>query len=462
MIDAYTTSSNYPYAQQADTERAAARAAASTTAFNYVRNSVKAVVDAYDGIDHLLRDARRRGPDGEVQPDPIVGAYRKAFPDLFADFEDMPEDLQEHIRYPEDLFRVQTNMWGRYHISESTPFYEQAGALGGGPGPGHHARGRREHAGHQRPGRGDRAPASARIEPYYLQMQLPGEERRRVHPAAAVRAVVDQRPTSSQLTAFMVAQSDPEDYGKIKVYTMPGTRVDGPAVVQANIAATDSISQRVSLLNQQGSQVRFGNLLLIPVDQTILYVRPMYVQARGDTAVPELKNVIVAFGAEVAMGDTLLDALTQIFDTDEDVAALEQILAGELNPPTDPDEGPDEPDEDTPAESVETLLADASRLLDEADAALNAEDGPDLGLYQEKVDEARAKLAQVLELEGLAPAEPAPEGEGTDGSGGTTTTAPPTTSPPPATSARARRRAARPRYERTAANRRFSTSHVTV
>jgi uncharacterized membrane protein (UPF0182 family) len=252
-------------------------------------------------------------------------------------------------------------------------------------------------------------------------MQLPGEEDDEF---ILLRPFVplSTNDRTSQLTAFMVARSDPEDYGKIQVYTMPGTRVDGPAVVQANIAATDSISQRVSLLNQQGSQVRFGNLLLIPVDQTILYIRPMYVQARGDTAVPELKNVIVAFGAEVAMGDNLLDALTQIFSTDEDVAALEQILAGELNPPPDPDEGPTEPDEDTPAESVETLLADASRLLDEADAALNAEDGPDLGLYQEKVDEARAKLARILELEGLAPAEPAPDGEGEDG---TTTTAPP-------------------------------------
>jgi uncharacterized membrane protein (UPF0182 family) len=425
IIDAYTTSSNYPYAQRANTEQLSAGSGLDHN-FNYVRNSVKVVVDAYDGTVTLYEMPGIEGPDGEVARDPIAQAYRKAFPDLFEDFDDMPEDLQEHLRYPEDLFRVQTNMWGRYQISESTPFYEQAGAWTVAQDPGTTPEGAESTPVTNAQGE-TVSTRDARIEPYYLQMQLPDQEGLEfvlLRPFVPV----SQNDTNTQLTAFMVAQSDGDNYGKLRVYQMPGTRVDGPAVVQANIAATEEISQRVSLLNQQGSQVRFGNLLLVPIDQTILYVRPLYVQARGETAVPELKNVIVAFGAEVAMGTNLLDALTQIFDSEEDIAALEEILGGELTPPTDPDEGPDEPPEETPDQTVDELLAEASTLLEEAESELQGDD-PDLGAYQDKVDQARELINQALELTGAVP----PSDGGSDGDGtadGSTTTAPPDTEPP--------------------------------
>lgn len=416
IVDAYTTSSNYPYSQRANTEQLSAGSGLDHN-FNYVRNSVKAVVDAYDGTVTLYEMPGVEGPDGEAQADPIARAYRKAFPDLFADFDDMSDDLKAHLRYPEDLFRVQTNMWGRYQISESTPFYEQAGAWAVAQDPGTTPEGAESTPVTNVEGE-TVSTREARIEPYYLQMQLPGEEEDEfilLRPFVPV----SQNDTNTQLTAFMVAQSDPENYGRLQVYQMPGTRVDGPAVVQANIAAEESISQRVSLLNQQGSQVLFGNLLLVPVDQTILYVRPLYVQARGETAVPELKNVIVAFGAEVAMGETLFDALVQIFDTPEDIEALRVILAGELNPPTDPDEGPEEPSEEpsegTPDRTVDELLSQASALLEEAESALQA-DTPDLGAYQDKVDQARDLVNQALELSGFGP----PSGDSN-----TTTTAPP-------------------------------------
>jgi uncharacterized membrane protein (UPF0182 family) len=405
IVDAYTTSSNYPYAQRANTEQLSAGSGLDHK-FNYVRNSVKAVVDAYEGSVTLYEMPGIEGPDGEPQEDPIATAYRKAFPDLFSDFDDLSDDLKEHLRYPEDLFRVQTNMWGRYQISESTPFYEQAGAWTVAQDPGTTPEGAESTPVTNAAGE-TVSTRDARIEPYYLQMQLPGEEDDQfilLRPFVPV----SQNDTNTQLTAFMVAQSDPGDYGRLRVYQMPGTRVDGPAVVQANIASQERISQRVSLLNQQGSQVLFGNLLLIPVDETILYVRPLYVQARGETSVPQLRNVIVSFGAEVVMGETLFDALAQIFDTPEEVEALRVILAGELNPPPDSEEGPEQPPGETPepetGQTVDELLTQASTLLDDAQADLEA-DTPDLGAYQDKGDQARDLIKQALELSGVFPSE---------------------------------------------------------
>jgi hypothetical protein len=414
VVDGYTTSSNYPYAQRADNQQISDGSGLNHS-FNYVRNSVKAVVDAYDGTVTLYEMPGVEDADGERKPDPIARAYRKAFPELFADLDDMPDDLQSHLRFPEDLFRIQTNMWGRYHISQPGAFYDEAGGWAVAQDPGITPEGAQSTPITNEQGEpvGTR---ETRIAPYYLQMQLPGEEQDQF---ALLRPFVPVDPGDDrrELTAFMTAGSDPDEYGKLKVWEMPGTRVAGPAIVQADIAANPTIAREVSLLNQQGSQVRFGNLLLVPVGQSILYVRPMYVQASGETAVPQLERVIVAFGARVAMGDTLLDALTQIFDEPGDEEVLERILAAELTPPTDPDEGPDEPtDGDTEPQEDQTpeeVLADAAALLEEAEAALGGEGG--LAEYEEKVRQAQELIARALDELGLAiPVD-----------GTTTTTAPP-------------------------------------
>jgi uncharacterized membrane protein (UPF0182 family) len=368
---------------------------------------------------------------GETEPDPIVRAWRKAFPDLFADFDDMDPFLQEHLRYPEDLFRVQTNMWARYHIDNPNQWYSNSGGWAVAQDPGTKVDADAPTAVTNAEGQAVDT-RKKRIDPYYLQMQLPDEDDGQfvlLRPYVPV----SEGDTQEVLTSFMVAKSDPESYGQLKAYELTDQTIDGPAIVQSSILSEPGVSAEISLLNREGSDVRFGNLLLVPVDQAILYVRPLYVQAEGTTPVPELKRVIVALGEDVVMGDSLLDALEQIFTSEEERQALTEILGPELTPPTDPDEPtPEEellPEEDDgiPA-TVAELLADADSLLEDAREALVA---GDLGEYQDKVEEAQDKIKEALDLAGVETGdngggEGGDSGDGGDGGdGGTTTTQPP-------------------------------------
>jgi len=387
VLDAYTTTNRYPYAQAADTDQVE-DGSGLDHAFNYVRNSVKAVVDTYDGtVDLYVVD-----PD-----DPIVEAYGNAFPDLFRPMDEMPEGLQEHLRYPEDLFRIQTTAWGRYHIDGAQNFYEQAGEweVAQDPGTSTEPTERTQTTNAE----GEVVSSQeARIDPQYLLMRLPGEEEedflilRSFVPAAGE----DER---KELTAFMVAKSDPDDYGEIEVFEMAGDLagdVSGPAIVGANIRSQEEISREISLLDQRGSQARFGNLLLIPIEQSILYVRPLYTQAAGDTSVPLLRRVIVAYGDEIVMEPTLEEALTRIFGGSP--TTLEEPGTGEEEP-GEGEPGEEEPDEGeeptTDDEDVATLLAEAQDLFEEADAAL-----PDFEEYGRLIEEARQRIEDALELSG--------------------------------------------------------------
>ena len=395
VLDAYTTSAMYPYAQAADNEQLDPRSGLNGD-FNYVRNSVKAVVDAYNGTVEFYE------MPGD---DPIVEAYRDAFPELFSDFEDMPDGLQAHLRYPEDLFRVQTNMWARYHIGDAQDFYEQTGGWEVAQDPGTNVTGAEQTQTTNEQGQLV-STRERRIDPYYLQMRLPDRDNEEFLILRSFVPVSDN-DERKQLTSFMVGLSDPEDYGELRVYEMPNLNVDGPAIVNANMLQNENVSSRISLLNQQGSTVKLGSLLLIPIEDSLLYVRPLYVEAQGDTPVPQLKNVIVAFGNQVEMRSTLRGALEAIFGQ-----APETL---EENPGTDngSDNGTDQPDEPTGTteEQIAELLLRAEGLFAEADQAL-AEG--DLGTYQAKVDEARRLVEQAIDL-----------GGGTVTESTTTTTTPP-------------------------------------
>jgi hypothetical protein len=365
LMDAYTTTDRYPYAQRAEIDRLEA-ASGLNHDFNYVRNSVKVAVDAYHGdVTFFVVDPE----------DPIVAAYVKAFPGLFKSTGEVPAELQAHFRYPEDLFRVQTDMWGRYHIGDPLEFYSQsdrwniaqhpgatlpAGAPGGGS-----------------PGGEPGAPREGRMDPYYLLMRLPGAPQ----PEFLILqpfVPFSEDDTRRELSAFMVAKSDPHDYGKLEVFVMPRDRqVDGPAIVNARINQEPEVSQLITLLSRAGSEVLLGNLLIIPVEQSLVYIRPLYVQATGANAVPELKKVIVAFGERIAIRDSLQDALVAVFgDAPE---TLEETPTG---PP--PDEPPRSGD-GLPAE-VRRLLDEAAGAFAEADAALRAGDPV---RYAQKMQEGR-------------------------------------------------------------------------
>jgi hypothetical protein len=380
LMDAYTTTDRYPYAQRANRNRLDA-ASGLNHDLNYVRNSVKVAVDAYHGdVTFFVVDPA----------DPLLAAYVKAFPGLLKSTDEIPDDLRAHFRYPEDLFRVQTNMWGRYHIGDPLEFYSQSDRWNIAQHPGADV----PNQGGAPPAREPDAPGEGRMDPYYLLMRLPGAPRAEfliLQPFVPYSA----DDTRRELSGFMVAKSDPQDYGTLEVFVMPRDRqVDGPAIVNARINQEPEVSQLITLLSRAGSEVLLGNLLIIPVEQSVVYIRPLYVQATGANAVPELKKVIVAFGERIAIRDSLQDALVAVFGD-----APETLEEGP------PSEQPPGPAEELPRE-VRRLLDEAARAFAEADAALRAGDPV---RYAQKMQEGRAAFERALRAGAGGSATPAPE-----------------------------------------------------
>ncbi len=407
VVQGYATTSLYPYAQRAETDVLPVDSGLRHS-FNYVRNSVVAVVDAYDGdvVLYVLDDS-----------DPITRAYRQAFPSLFADREDLPEILENHLRYPDDLFRVQTTMWGRYHISDPTAFYSQTDGweVAQDPGTAVPTGTSNLEAPPVTNTQGEEIiRREGRIPPYYLQMRLPGEDDEDfVSMRPFVRA--SRRDEQKLLTSFMVAKSDPDAYGQLVVYDLDEA-INGPALVAASIFQDPVIATLLTQLNQQGSQAILGNLLLVPVEDSLLYVRPLYVKAAGDSPVPQLQSVILVLGERVVIDGTLEGALVKLF-SDEDgevvdadaVEAIEEIFGrsvevGDPGDPGDPGDGEDP--------TLDELLAEVAALFAEAEEAL-AEG--DLGGYQDKVEEAQQVFDDALDEAGVTVT--------------TSTTVPPATAP---------------------------------
>ena len=367
IVDAYTTSSRYPYAQRASTADQRSGSGLDHT-FNYVRNSVKAVVDAYDGSVtlYVVDDT-----------DPLIRAYREAFPSLFVDGDEVPDDLRAHFRYPEDLFRVQTSMWGKYHINDPDDFYNGADAWDVALSPGAGTGGTTATT-----VAGATATRSERMEPYYLQMRLPGEEREEFLILRPFVPVSRGNNGTQLLTSFMVAKSDPDNYGQLETFVMPRSNLpDGPEIVAATMRSDPQVAQLETLLGQEGSDLKFGNLILVPIEQSLLFVQPIYVESES-TRIPELERVIVSYQGRVVLESTLQEGLIDLFgDAPE---TLEE----------DPGESdPDEPDVLTVAD----LLDRAAAAFEEAQAAL---DEGDLGTYQDKVEEAQGYINDARELTG--------------------------------------------------------------
>jgi hypothetical protein len=377
VVDAYTTTDRYPYGQRVDTGQLADDSDLDHT-FNYIRNSVKVVVDAYDGT-----------VDFYVMPvdDPIIEAYRDAFPDMFKDLDEMPEDLRAHLRYPEDLFRLQTTAWARYHVRDAESFYQgnDYWDVARDPGTGLATRGGTTSSSTTSTTTEGAAPSSrrGRIEPYYLFTKLPGATEPEfvlLRPFVPVRANDD----SQLMTAFMVAKSDGDEYGKLQVFTMPRNDLpNGPALVQGEIQSEEEVSRQESLLGEAGSRVSYGSLAAIPIDNGLVWVRPFYVTST-QTDLPSLRFVIVNFEGNVAIRETLSEALTAVFEQD-----LPEDPGGQGEP-----EEPSEP-EGTIEEQIDRLVEEALDLFAEADEALAERD---LTTYAEKTAEAREVLERIERL----------------------------------------------------------------
>jgi uncharacterized membrane protein (UPF0182 family) len=433
VLDGYATTDLYPYAERVDTGQLSPLSGLEGHRFNYIRNSVRAVVDAYDGTVTLYVID---------QSDPITQAYREAFPDLFADGDDMPEQLKDHQRYPDDLFIVQTTMWGRYRVTTPSTFYSESENWEIAQDPGTLVASGTAQAQSQTPtstGTGAVAPSrEEKIPPYYLQMQLPGEsDSSFVSLRPFVRASTGDENKLSP--GFMVASSDRGDYGQLTVYQLTEP-VNSPAIVAASINADPKISPILTQINQQGSRAVFGNMTVVPIGDQLLYVRPLYATATGETSVPLLRYVILSFGDEVYFDSTLPLALGKLFqDENGDVtnqaginaieSIFDQTVTGSDGEPTEPSNAPD----------AAQLLADAAQLFDEAQGILEDMNGlGDLAEYQDKVEEAQQKVDDAL---ALLQEQNGGSDEGTSGgssgssdgeqSSTTTTESPPTTSDAP-------------------------------
>ena len=387
VIDAFMTTDQYPYAQDGDRSNLDNGSGLDHT-FNYVRNSVKVTVDAYNGSVKFY---------AMETSDPILAAWSSAFPDLFVPASTMPEGLIDHLRYPEDLFRVQTAAYARYQLAADA-FFERNGAWSVAQGPPIAPNSKALE--NNNPTATTEAVAtdtgddvestSARFVPYYTMFHPPGSESTGTFSILRPFVPYSRDDQRTELQSFMVASSDPGTYGQMTAYALTAF-VDGPTVVTNNAESNDEISRQISLLNSQGSQVRFGDLQLVPVNDGLLYVRPFYVLV--DTQA-EYRKIIVSYNARAVIDDSIGGALAKLFPGFEgdvgDRAGAPTTEPG-TTPPDDGSVTPPTSDE-TPAE----LLARAEVLLDEADAALKL-DPPDFATFGEKQKQARTLIAQATE-----------------------------------------------------------------
>jgi hypothetical protein len=363
--DAYTTTNQYPYSQPVTLDAVASQPEGGTSfpsltgSANYIRNSVKVVVDAYEGTTtYYVSD----------ESDPIIQVWGSAFPDLFTPMSEASPDLLAHFRYPENLFQVQAQQFTSYHVSDPDVFYRRADfwAFPGDPA------GVDVNA--------DEPPASLPpMRPYYVLMRLPGDTEE------TFSLILPFTPLDRQnMIAWLTAKSDPgEDYGRMISYEFPsGRNVDGPTQVFARINADAQFASERTLLGQSGSQIRFGDFLVVPVEDSLLYVQPVYVQSNQENAIPELRRVIVVNGANIGIGTTLREALADSL--------------GEAVPPP-PDDGAEPPPTGTIDEQVEALLQEAAEHFVLADAALRA---GDLATYQAEIELAQAAIDEAVALLG--------------------------------------------------------------
>jgi uncharacterized protein len=423
VVDLYTTTSRFPYGQEAETDGLAEDSGLRHD-FNYVRNSVKATVDAYDGTVTLYI----------IDEEPIIEAYAKAFPDLFTSGDDMPQAIRDHMRYPEDLFRVQTAAYARYHLTDPDNFFTQEDAWRIARDPGTAG------ADPSTPvtdtaGQATGESRAARIAPYYQLLQLPDAEGANgVSPTAEMVLMRPYVPysdddSSQLLTAFMAARMDGEHYGELVAYEMPSRDLpDGPNLASATISADETVSELENLLGRGGSEIRKGNMLLVPIDNALLYVQPYYVVAEGETRqLPRLERVVAVFDDEVVIENTLAEALASLFS--QQTTTQEQPDAPSTAPDADADvdagadaDGDAGTTTGTVSERAATLLAEADALFDEAEASLR-EDG-DIGAYQDKIQEANAKVDEAIALLQDGEGGDSGDGGGSDGTTTTSTTAP--------------------------------------
>jgi uncharacterized membrane protein (UPF0182 family) len=367
--NAYTTTDNYPYSQNAKTS-ALNPASGLPAKFNYIRNSVKAVVNAYTGkITFYVMDPH----------DPIIRTYERAFPGMFTPASKMSPQLRAHLRYPVDLFTVQASMFGKYHITNAASFYNAADAWTLSPSPGSGSPSQALATTQTTNAQGQLVSTGqvVRMSPLYEEIRVPGQ----VHQSFVLLDAFTPVSSSSQiqtLSGFMVAGSDPKHYGQLEVFVTPRDQpVDGPSIVAARIDATPAISRTISLLNANGSSVILGNVLMIPVHNSLIYVQSVYV-ASTRNAIPVLEDVIAVYGNQIEMEPTLGAALSKVFG-----AAVSTSPSTGTSTALSP--------------QIRAYLNDAEQAFKQAQIDLQS---GNLGAYQTDVNQASSDLQEIQALTG--------------------------------------------------------------
>ncbi|MEV0789012.1 UPF0182 family protein [Kribbella sp. NPDC050459] len=363
IVDGYTTSDNYPYSQKVDldvstrdtTTGRGTIAQQPSEKINYIRNSVKAVVNAYDGSVELY---------AWNESDPVLKTWMKAFPGTVKPRSDISPDLMSHLRYPEDMFKVQRDLLAKYHVEDAGTWYQNSDLWRVPDDP-------------TAVSSGSDSATHISQPPFYLSLRMPGQ----TEPKFSLTSVYVPNGERENLTAFVAvdAEATSPDYGKFRVLRLPGNlQIPGPGQVYNKFQTDEGIRQALLPINQpnSGARAQYGNLLTLPLGGGLLYVQPVYsVRTSGAGTYPVLRYVLVSFGDGVAYGGTLQEALNKVFKTNVDT--------GELPP------GTEKPPTQQPNQTVKQAIADAQAAWTRAQAALTK---GDLAGYQTNLNQMKAAL----------------------------------------------------------------------
>ena len=329
---------------------------------NYIRNSVKVVIDAYDGDVTFY----------QVDPDdPITNTWGAIYEDLFTPGDQMPADLRAHMRYPENLYNIQADVFSTYHMTNTRVFYNREDAW---EIPTELYQGE-----------------EIRTEPYYQLLTLPGEE----EPEFAL--LLPFTPSDrDNMVSILMARQDGDNYGELVIVDLPrGRQIDGPSQVEAKISNNPEISQQITLWDQAGSSVIRGNLLVVPIEDSVVYFEPVYLQADQGGTIPELARVIVFYQDQIVMEPTVEDALAQIFGDASGAETTTTEAPSETTSTTTPT------DSTTVTTAVEVLPDDMQSLIDRAaqlyENAIQALRNGDWTEYGRSIDELGDVLDQLVE-----------------------------------------------------------------
>ena len=348
MVDAYTSSSNYPYSQPVD-----------EYGTNYIRNSIKVVVDAYNGdVDFYVVD----------EEDPIALTYAKIYPELFKSGDEMPEGLKAHIRYPNYLLQIQASVYARYHMEDIGVFYQNedqwdiAYEIYG--------------------------TEKVQMEPSYYIAKLPGEEK-----AEFFNSIPFTPKTNQNMTALLVARNDGERYGELILYQFPKNKtVYGPEQIEAQIDQNTEISKEFSLWNSSGTTYSRGNMFVIPINSSILYVEPVYLEATN-SSIPEVKRIIVVYNDRIAYEETLEECLVSLFGEEAAAAVDTSDESVSQEPSGEGQTETQEPQQPETELSQAELIQDAAEAYDNAQAAIQSGDWAAYGEYMDELESILDKLA---------------------------------------------------------------------